>query len=182
MTNEGAFMIVVPVVAIVMLYGWIPLAIWLGVRKSSRARELVHLERMRALELGHAPSEGEVARAEAAAARARAAGWIGVLVPLFCALAAVSATVPLVLLLGALSISLLLLLAVVWTASACVATVAIAWSLAVLRSLAQTAAEGGAVAPSPPKERSTAIHAPLTTVHEGPSAAPALQAPFGRVG
>ncbi len=71
---DPVLMIVANVAAVAVLFGGIALLVWLDQRGKTRRRELEHVERMRAIELGR-PLE------DAAVARTKALGAIGVAVP-----------------------------------------------------------------------------------------------------
>jgi hypothetical protein len=84
-------------------FGGIALLIWAGNKgeaekkrleheRELKQREMVHAERLKALELGQTLPDAEVARAQAERARYRAAGAIAVLVPLFLGGAGVGTT------------------------------------------------------------------------------------------
>jgi hypothetical protein len=72
--------------------GLAALALVFDYRKKAQERELTHVERMKALERGLPLPDAEIARAEAEKSRARAAGTIGALVPLFALAASVGST------------------------------------------------------------------------------------------
>jgi hypothetical protein len=73
-------------------FGGIALCMWVDQRGKWRQRELENAERMKALEQGLPLPDAEIARAEAEKSRARAAGAVGVLVPLFTLAASVGST------------------------------------------------------------------------------------------
>src|SRR5262245_37163315 len=73
-------------------FGGIALCMWVDQRGKWRQRELESAERIKALEHGQTLPDAEIARAEAEKSRARAAGTIGVLVPLFTLAASVGTT------------------------------------------------------------------------------------------
>jgi hypothetical protein len=79
-------------VGVVAFFGCIAFYNWLEYRRKSAERETVHLERMKALELGQPLPDGEVAWAASDRVRAWMAGLMGILVPLLSAGAAVGAT------------------------------------------------------------------------------------------
>jgi hypothetical protein len=63
-------------------FAFLSFAIWIDYRKKKDDRDAAHAERLKALELGFAPLDGEIERAKAYASAAWAAGLIGLLVPL----------------------------------------------------------------------------------------------------
>jgi hypothetical protein len=84
----------------VSAFGSIPLTVWLAVRKEMRNRELAHVERIKALEVGLPLPDAEVAQAEAERARARWSGLVGIFLPLGMMLVALGTTVVLLYLAG----------------------------------------------------------------------------------
>jgi hypothetical protein len=93
-------------------FGGIGLIMWIDQKGKSRERELAHIERLKALELGQPLPDAAVARAQADASRARAAGATMILVPLGMAGMAVGVT-PLVFIFGGPNLHLALL-CVIW--------------------------------------------------------------------
>jgi hypothetical protein len=75
------------------LFGFLTFAVWIDYRKKKDERDAAHQQRMRALELGHAPPDAEIERAKAFASAAWAAGLIGILVPLAVVSLTVAATI-----------------------------------------------------------------------------------------
>ena len=63
-------------------FGFCALAVWVDYRKKKVETEAAHAERMKAIEMGFAPLDAEIQRAEAYASAAWAAGLIGLLVPI----------------------------------------------------------------------------------------------------
>lgn len=66
----------------VAFFAFVSFAVWIDYRKKKDDRDAAHAERLKALELGFAPLDGEIERAKAYASAAWAAGLIGLLVPL----------------------------------------------------------------------------------------------------
>jgi hypothetical protein len=66
----------------VAFFAFVSFAVWLDYRKKKDDRDAARAERLKALELGFAPLDGEIERAKAYASAAWAAGLIGLLVPL----------------------------------------------------------------------------------------------------
>jgi hypothetical protein len=62
-------------------FGFLAFATWMDYRKKKEEREAAHQERMKALELGHPPRDGEIEQARAYASAAWAAGVVGIAVP-----------------------------------------------------------------------------------------------------
>ena len=126
-------------------------AVWVDYRKKRDDREAAHLERMKALELGYPLPDAEVARANAYASAAWAAGLIGLLVPL---------TVVALTLVGTIVAELNLRsgdniagpLIVAWSLAAVLALVTVVRSLSVIRQLPRPTPDAPArvVAPEKP--------------------------------
>jgi hypothetical protein len=68
-------------VGTVAFFGCIAYCTWLDYRKKKDERDAEHAARLKALELGYAPQDAEIARAKADASAAWAAGVIGLVVP-----------------------------------------------------------------------------------------------------
>jgi hypothetical protein len=117
-------------------FGFLAFAAWLDYRKKKEDRDATHQEKMKALELGHAPLDAEIERARAYASAAWAAGLIGLLVPL----AVVSLTV-----LGTIvavlhkepAADIFIPLVVAWSIAALLVLVAVMRSLKAIRQLPQ---------------------------------------------
>ena len=110
--------------ALLALFGGIALLMLIDGRSKAKERELVHAERMRALELGQPLPDAEVARARSDASRAWARGLSAAAASLGLAGAAVGATA---LLVGRDEPRTLLpLLSVIWGVCGLVALVAVA--------------------------------------------------------
>src|SRR5262245_5468884 len=138
--------VLIAIVAIVMFYGWIPIAVWLYLRKKSLDRQLTHTERMTALELGRTPPDLEAARSEAEQARYRSAAWVAVAVPVGLAGVALGMSLSLLLVFGLGSFPLLALLAVVWVVCGYTGVTAITQGLATLRQFPTPTTSGGKAA------------------------------------
>ncbi len=63
-------------------FACVSFAVWIDYRKKKDERDALHRERMKALEMGYAPLDADVARAHAYASAAWAAGVIGLVVPI----------------------------------------------------------------------------------------------------
>ena len=109
-------------------------AVWIDYRKKKEDRETANLERMKALELGYPLPDAEVARANAYASAAWAAGLIGLLVPLVVISLTVAGTIVAVLNLPARG-NIAVPLIVAWSIAAVLALVAVVRSLSVIRQL-----------------------------------------------
>jgi hypothetical protein len=121
----------------VAFFAFVSFATWVDYRKKRDEREFAHRERMKALELGHAPLDAEIERAKAYATAARVAGLIGILVPLAVILLTVVGTL-IVVLTHVENITIPLLAA--WMIAAVLVLVAIVRSLNALRQLPQPTA------------------------------------------
>jgi len=122
----------------VAFFACIAFATWIDYRKKGDERELAHKERMKALELGHAPLDAEIERAKAYASAAVMAGLIGILVPLVVILMTVVSTL-IVVLNHVENITVLLIAA--WAIAAVLALVPIVRSLNVIRQLPRPTAD-----------------------------------------
>jgi hypothetical protein len=109
----------------VAVFGFLSFVVWLNYRKEKDEREATREQRMKALELGYAPPDAEIARARAYASAAWAAGVIGLVVPIVVVVLTVAATIVAVLnhapyesiagpLIVAWSIAGVIVLATVW--------------------------------------------------------------------
>lgn len=136
----------------VAFFACIAFATWIDYRKTRDERELAHKERMKALELGHAPLDAEIERAKAYASAARMAGLIGILVPLVVILLTVVGTL-IVVLNHRENITVPLITA--WAIVAVLALVAIVRSLNVIRQLPRPAADRPPASGSLEKPRSS---------------------------
>jgi hypothetical protein len=105
--------------------GFLSLIIWWGIRHEQRKAELIHTERMIALERGIPLPDAEIARC-------RALGWIGVVVPVVSLGVAIGATALLVP--PRISSPSLGGLIAVWSASAAAAVAAVIAAIVRLRS------------------------------------------------
>jgi len=77
----------------VAFFAFVSFAVWISYRKEKGQHDAAHLERMKALELGHPPLDAEIARAQAYASAAWAAWLIGLLVPIVLVSLAVAGTI-----------------------------------------------------------------------------------------
>lgn len=125
-------------------------AVWIDYRKKKDEREAAHLERMKALELGRPLPDAEIARANAYASAAWAAGLIGLLVPLVVVGLTVAGTIVAVLNLQA-GQNITVPLIVAWSIAAVLALVAVRRSLCVIRQLPRPAPDAPARAAAPEK-------------------------------
>jgi uncharacterized membrane protein len=119
----------------VALFGFLAFAVWINYRKEKDARDAAHQERMKALELGHPPADAEIARANAYASAAWAAGVIGLVVPLVVLVLTVIATIVAVLHEWAPWQNIAGPLIVAWSIAAVIVMVTVVWSLNVIRRL-----------------------------------------------
>lgn len=127
-------------VGTVAFFAFVSFACWLDYRRKKDDRDAAHLERMKALELGHAPLDAEVERAKAYAAAAWAAGLIGLLVPLATLLLTVVGTIVAVIYKRPTEdISVPLIVA--WSIAAGIALVSVALSLSAIRRLPRPTVE-----------------------------------------
>jgi hypothetical protein len=126
-------------------FGFVGFATWIDYRKKREERDAAHRERMRALELGYPPLDGEIERAKAYASAAWAAGLIGLLVPLAVVLLVVVGTIFAVLR-HSPEESIGGPLIVAWSLAGVVVLVAVLRSLSVIRQLPRPTAE-----PPPPR-------------------------------
>jgi hypothetical protein len=151
----------------VLFMVWGAFALQTKLRKEAREREMVHAERMRALELGlPLPDAGSI-QAEADMARTRAATAVGVLVPVSMAGAAAGGT--LLVFHWAGEGSHLALLCVIWGVSGLVSLVAVNSSMAILQ---RQAVRGDRVAAGegPPAAREDAARQePSVAIKKPPS-------------
>lgn len=76
----------------VAFFGCIAFSVWIDYRKKKDERDAAYAERLKALEMGYPPQEAEIERARAESSAAWAAGLIGILVPIFMALVAMTLT------------------------------------------------------------------------------------------
>jgi hypothetical protein len=129
--ENGIWMGLSAVLALLALFGGIALLMLIDGRSKAKERELAHTERMRALELGQALPDAEMARARSDASRAWARGLSVAVTSLGTAGAAVAATVFLVE--RDEPRSLLPLLCVIWGVCGLVALVAVSVGLAATR-------------------------------------------------
>jgi heme/copper-type cytochrome/quinol oxidase subunit 2 len=130
----------VGVVGVVAVFGFFAFVAWLDYRKKKDERDAAHLERMKALELGYPPQDAEIERARAYASAARAAGLIGLVVPVAVVMLSVIGTIVAVVrhLPGE---DLATPLSIAWTITAIIVLVAMWRSLSVIRQLPRPTAE-----------------------------------------
>jgi hypothetical protein len=121
-------------------FAFLALAVWLDYRKKKDERDAIHLERMKALELGHPPLDAEIERAKAYASAAWAAGLIGLLVPIVLVSLTVVGTIVAVLSKQP-SEDISVPLIVAWSIVAVLVLVTIVRSLSVIRQLPRPAGE-----------------------------------------
>jgi hypothetical protein len=134
----------------VAMFGFLSFAVWIDNRKKKDEREAAHQERLRALELGHAPPDAEIERAKAYASAAWAAGLIGLLVPMVVVSLTVAATIVAVLYHAPWE-NIAPPLIVAWSIAGVIVLVAVLRSLATIRHLPRP---GGDAPPRPlPRER-----------------------------
>jgi succinate dehydrogenase/fumarate reductase cytochrome b subunit len=81
------------VVGTITVFAFCAYAVWIDYRKKKDESEANHRERMKALEMGCPPLDGEIARAKAYASAAWAAGIIGLVVPFVVVSLTVAATI-----------------------------------------------------------------------------------------
>jgi hypothetical protein len=127
-------------VGTVAFFACIAFSVWVDYRKKNAERDAIHLERMKALELGYQPLDAEIERAKAYASAAWAAGLIGLLVPLAVVLLTVGGTL-LALLTNQKWENLTVLLIVAWSIAGVLALVTVMRSLSVIRQLPRPTAE-----------------------------------------
>ena len=132
-------------------FAFLAFAAWLDYRKKKDDREAAHRERMKALELGHPPLDGEIERARAYASAAWAAGLIGLLVPLaLVSLTAVGTIVSVVNLRPGDNITVPLIVA--WSIAAGLVLVVVMRSLGVIHRLPRPTGEARPRPYAPDKE------------------------------
>ena len=140
---ETSFPVFGGAAAILAFFGGIALCIWAGSRsenekrklaheQETQKRELEHAERIKALELGQVLPDGEVAWAEAEGSKATVAGVVGVLVPLFVAMAATGTSAMILFQEGYYTGIRIAMLGIVWGISGFVMLITIILSLAVV--------------------------------------------------
>lgn len=149
-------------VSVLALFGGIALLMWVDARGKGQERQLAHTERLKALEVGRALPDADVARAQAEASRAWAAATVGFLVPLGVMGAAIGATA--LVFNHAESRVHLPLLATIWGVCGVVSLTAVASALACVRRQSR---------PGPAERRPdpAGAHAdapPPTGIREGP--------------
>ena len=121
-------------VGTIAFFAFCAFAVWIDYRKKKDESEATHRERMKALELGHQPLDGEIARAKAYASAAWAAGLIGLLVPLGVVSLTVAGTIVAVQNHNPWQ-NIAVPLIVAWSIAGVLALVAIVRSLSVIRQL-----------------------------------------------
>jgi hypothetical protein len=121
-------------------FACIAFTVWIDYRKKKDERDALHLERMKALELGHPPLDAEIERAKAYASVAWAAGLIGLLVPLALVTLTFAGTLVAVLNLQP-SEKLMASLIVAWSIAGVLVLVIILRSLSVIRQLPRPTGE-----------------------------------------
>jgi hypothetical protein len=131
----------------VAFFAFLAFAVWIDYRKKKDERDAGHAERMKALELGHPPLDGEVERARAYASAAVTAGLIGLLVPLAVVSLAVAGTIVAVLNHGP-NESIAGALITAWSIAAVIVLVAIVGSLSAIRRLPRPTADAPPRVPS----------------------------------
>lgn len=135
----------------VAFFAFLAFSVWLDYRKKKDERDAAHRERMKALELGHPPLDGEIERAKAYASAAWAAGLIGLLVPLALAsLTAVGTIAAVVNLHPGDNITVPLIVA--WSIAGGLALITIVRSLSAIRNLPRPTREAPVRANAPEKK------------------------------
>jgi hypothetical protein len=145
---ESAVVALAGAVGTVAFFACISFSVWIDYRKKKDERDAIHKERMKALELGHAPLDAEIERARAYASAAWAAGLIGLLVPLAVVLLTVIGTIVAVLNHHTWD-NLTVPLIIAWSIAGALALITIVRSLSVIRQL-----------PRPTGETPRQMHAP----------------------
>jgi hypothetical protein len=137
---ESAAAGVIGAVGTTVFFAFCAFAVWIDYRTKKDESDAAHRERMRALELGCPPLDGEIARAKAYASAAWAAGLIGLLVPLVVVGLTIAATIVAVLnaspwqnIAGPLSMG--------WLIAGAVVLVTVVRSLGVIRQLPRPTGE-----------------------------------------
>jgi hypothetical protein len=131
---DGAAAAVAGSIGSVAFCSFLAFAVWIDYRKKKDERDAAHLERMKALELGHPPLDAEIARAKAYASAAVAAGVIGILVPIFVIALAVIGTIVAVLHYES-NVNIAVPLIVAWSIASGLALVTIVASLHTIRRI-----------------------------------------------
>jgi hypothetical protein len=141
----GAVVLLVLVVAMVFA------GLAFGFRTDSRKKqeEAAHLERMKALEMGHPPIDAEIERIKAYHSAAWAAGVIGLVVPIVVVSLTGASTIVAVIFLRGQNITVGLIVG--WSIAAVISLVAIVRSLNVIRGLPHPMAETRHRPPAPEK-------------------------------
>jgi hypothetical protein len=137
----------------IAFFGGIALVMWIDQKGKAREKELAHIERMKALELGLPLPDADIARANAEATRARAAGLTAILVPLGMAGAAVGAT-PLVFHSTTANVHLPLL-CVIWGVCGLVGLVGVSVAFETPRKREKSASKQTPHTPATPEKQST---------------------------
>ena len=137
---ESTFVGLLGSIGTTAFFAFLALAVWLDYRKKKDERDAIHLERMKALELGHPPLDAEIERAKAYASAAWAAGLIGLLVPIVLVSLTVVGTIVAVLSKQP-SEDISVPLIVAWSIVAVLVLVTIVRSLSVIRQLPRPAGE-----------------------------------------
>jgi Ni/Fe-hydrogenase subunit HybB-like protein len=143
---ESAAAGLVGAVGTTVFFAFCAFAVWIDYRKKKDESDAAHRERMRALELGCPPLDGEIARAKAYASAAWAAGLIGLLVPLAVAGLTCAATIVAVLKQEYWQ-NIAVPLIVAWSIAAGLMLVIIVRSLTTIRQLPRPTAETRATTP-----------------------------------
>jgi hypothetical protein len=122
------------------LFGFLAFVVRIDYSKKKNESDAAHRERMKALELGYPPQDAEIAQARAYASAARAAGLVGLMVPVVVVTLAVIATIVAVLH-RAPNENLVPGLSIAWSIAGIIVLVAVLRSLSVIRQLPRPTAE-----------------------------------------
>ncbi len=123
----------------VAFFAFVSFAVWINYRKEKGQRDAAHLERMKALELGHPPPDADIARANAYASAAWAAGLVGLLVPIVVVSLAVAGTIVAIIFMARENIAVPLIVA--WSIAGGISLATIVLSLNAIRQLPRPTGE-----------------------------------------
>lgn len=121
-------------------FAFLAFAVWIDYRKKKDESAANHQERLKALELGFQPLDAEIARANAYASAAWAAGLIGLLVPIAIVSLTVAGTIVAIINEGRWQ-NIAVPLIVAWSIAGVLVLVAVVRSLNVIRQLPRPTGE-----------------------------------------